>query len=130
MRSSDKLRFSPRDLTVAAAVILLSLLCWLPLGTQASDGALTATVSTSGLELDRIQLNTLSGQVVRDYSLNGQTLTVQFSPEGTAVISSTCPTQDCVHTGNIHTAGQSIVCLPARFSIRLTGSGGVDAVVG
>ena len=45
---------------------------------------------------------------------------------------SDCPTQDCVHTGAVHDAGRSIVCLPARLTVRLTGgeSGGVDAVVG
>ena len=36
-----------------------------------------------------------------------------------------CPTQDCVHTGTITRAGQSIVCLPARIIIRLEG-GTVD----
>ena len=48
--------------------------------------------------------------------------------------SSDCPTQDCVHTGTISRSGQSIVCLPARIVIQLTGgaadSSGVDIVIG
>ena len=40
---------------------------------------------------------------------------------GVRVEESDCPTQDCVHTGTITRAGQSIVCLPARVIIRLEG---------
>ena len=45
-----------------------------------------------------------------------------------------CPTQDCVHTGTITRSGQSIVCLPARIVIQLTGGqpdgDAVDIVIG
>ena len=44
---------------------------------------------------------------------------------GVRVEEADCPTQDCVHTGTITRAGQSIVCLPARIIIRLEG-GPVD----
>jgi hypothetical protein len=37
------------------------------------------------------------------------------------VVESDCPTQDCVHTGEISRSGQSIVCLPARIIIQLEG---------
>ena len=50
------------------------------------------------------------------------------------VSSSDCPTQDCVRTGTISRGGQSIVCLPARIIIQLTGgaadSNDVDIVIG
>lgn len=130
MRSSDDLRFSPWDLTVAAAVLLLSLVCWLPLRTQAAEGDLTAVLTADGTELARVSLSALTEPQERTYTVNGHTLTVRFSADGAEVIDSTCPTQDCVHTGHIHRPGRSIVCLPARFSIRLIGDGGVDAVVG
>ena len=67
------------------------------------------------------------------YSGSGYSLTVEFSAEGVRVASSDCPNQDCVHTGEIHHAGRSIVCLPARISIQLTGGAedaAVDAVIG
>lgn len=38
-----------------------------------------------------------------------------------------CPTQDCVHTGAISRAGQSIVCLPAQVVVHLEGASGTDA---
>ena len=129
MRSSDDLRFSRWDLTVAAAVVLLSLVCWLPLQSQAANN-LTAVLSADGTELDRVSLSALTEPQERTYTVNGHTLTVRFSADGAEVVSSTCPTQDCVRTGHVHRPGGSIVCLPARLSIRLTGEGGVDAVVG
>lgn len=74
----------------------------------------------------------------RSYSHNGYTLTVAAERNGDTVrlhvASADCPTQDCVHTGAISRSGQSIICLPARIVITLTGgaadSSGVDVVIG
>lgn len=42
-----------------------------------------------------------------------------------------CPTGLCVKTGRIRYAGQSIVCLPHRLAVRITGgASGLDAVTG
>ena len=57
-------------------------------------------------------------------------VTIHFSPQGAAVASSTCPDQVCVKTGTLTRAGESAICLPARISLRLEGSGNtVDAMV-
>ena len=51
--------------------------------------------------------------------------------DGDRVAESDCPGQDCVHTGTITRAGQSIVCLPEQVVVQLTGGGGgPDAVLG
>lgn len=47
-----------------------------------------------------------------------------------AITSSTCPGEDCVHQGFCSTPGRSIVCLPNRVELRLTGFGEYDIVVG
>jgi len=49
-----------------------------------------------------------------------------------AITDSDCPGEDCVHSGAIRTSGRSIVCLPARLTIQLTGGSddGLDAVIG
>ena len=131
-----KLSVDPRptrwDALVAAVILLLAGACAFALRPVSSGGALTAAVSVDGAEVDRIALDRLSGPERRTYQAGGYCLTVEFSPEGAAVVESDCPTQDCVHTGVIHDTGRSIVCLPARLTVRLTGggSGGVDAVVG
>ena len=42
-----------------------------------------------------------------------------------------CPTQLCMKTGKIRYAGQSIVCLPHKLAVRITGgASGLDGVTG
>ena len=66
----------------------------------------------------------------------GEVVSLEGTAEdgGLRVSEADCPTQDCVHTGAISRSGQSIVCLPARIIIQLTGGqadpGGVDVVIG
>lgn len=43
---------------------------------------------------------------------------------------SDCPGADCVHSGWIYSPGRSIVCLPNRVEIRISGQSDVDFVVG
>lgn len=45
------------------------------------------------------------------------------------IIQSSCPGADCVHSGWIHEAGRSIVCLPNRVELRVGGESEVDFVV-
>lgn len=47
-----------------------------------------------------------------------------------AFVDSSCPGQDCIHSGWISGAGRSIVCLPNRVEIRITGASDVDFAVG
>ncbi|MDY3281714.1 NusG domain II-containing protein [Dysosmobacter sp.] len=132
MKSSIDLCPTRWDLLVAAVILLLAGGCALALGSAGDGGALTAVVSVDGAEVDRVALDRLSGPERRTYEASGYVLTVEFSPEGAAVAESDCPTQDCVHTGTVRSRGRSIVCLPARLTVRLTGGddGGVDAVIG
>ena len=69
----------------------------------------------------------LSGPADGDYRL-----TILLDRDGARVAASDCPGQDCVHTGTITRAGQSIVCLPEQVVVQLTGGGGggPDAVLG
>ncbi len=133
-------------LCVAALALGLAFFQWRG-GTSA--GELTAVVSVDGEEVDRFAPADLL-KAPRTYANNGYTLEVALSMDyehpassalppsgqtGLRVARSDCPTQDCVHTGTITRSGQSIVCLPARFILRLEGGtaedgGAVDAVLG
>ena len=135
MRSSVNLHPTRWDAAVAAVILLLAAVTggayWSR--TLSAGNRLQAVVSADGRELDRVDLTALSAPETRTYSGSGYSLTVEFSAEGVRVASSDCPNQDCVHTGEIHHAGRSIVCLPARISIQLTGGAedaAVDAVIG
>lgn len=130
MRRSPELRPVWGDAVVVLAVLALALVCGVFTWGGGRAG-LTAVVSVGGEEIDRFPLDSAE----RTYSANGYTLTVTASPDGAQVSSSDCPTQDCVRTGTVSRSGQSIVCLPARFILRLEGpseadASGVDAVVG
>ena len=152
MKSSLNPRPNGWDALVVLAVLALAagsaLAVWGGGRTEAGPG--TVVVTVDGREADRFPLSELL-EGPRTYSNNGYTLELACGlrgaegppldhapPSGEAgvrVARSDCPTQDCVHTGLITRSGQSIVCLPARIIVQLTGveaaeDGGVDAVLG
>ena len=58
-------------------------------------------------------------------------LTVTLTKDGAAVTESDCPGQDCLHTGRITRAGQSIVCLPEQVIVTLEGkTPSADVILG
>ena len=148
MKSFPKLRPTAWDGLVALCVVLLAAALaffqW-----RGETGDLTAVVSVDGTEVDRFSPDDLL-EGPRTYTGGGYTLEVALSIDyehpassalppsgqtGLRVARSDCPTQDCVHTGTITRSGQSIVCLPARFILRLEGGtaeddGAVDAEFG
>ncbi len=126
MKSSPKLRPCLWDGLVVLLVVALAAACALAVWSRGNDaGDLTAVVTVDGVETERVPLKDFpDGE--RTYSGNGYTLHVRLADgPGLYVAEADCPTQDCVHTGTITRAGQSIVCLPARIIIRLEG-GAVD----
>ena len=113
-------------LTVALLAIVSALLFYLP---RSQTGVLTVVITVSGQEIQRTPLSDFTAA---DVEHNGYTLHIAAVDGGVAVTASDCPTQDCVHTGTITRAGQSIVCLPEQVVVQLTGGGGggPDAVLG
>ena len=92
------------------------------------SGALTVVVSADGQELDRVPLAQFG---TRTYTSDGYTLTVTAADGAVSVTESDCPGQDCVHSGAVSRAGQSVVCLPARIVVELAGAAdGYDLVTG
>jgi len=140
MKRSPKLRPTPWDGLVVLLTLVLAVgsavFIW---GGETDTEELTVVVTVDGEEVERCPLAAFpDGDGV--YSHNGYTLKVGMSypiyPDEPCirVVESDCPTQDCVHTGEIYRAGQSIVCLPARIIIQLEGSvgsgDGPDVVIG
>ena len=130
MKSSPELRPNRYDALVALAVLALAVLLGMRVWTApAQTGELTVTVSVDGQAVERVPLSSYAG--AHTYTGNGYTLTVRAADGALAVTQSDCPGQDCVHSGAITRAGQSIVGLPARISITLSGTGsGYDLVTG
>ena len=117
------LRFRAGDAVAIALVVLLAgavaLLFFRP-----KTEALYADVYQNGtllytLPLDRDTRLTVGGAYENVLVVSNGTIRIE---------SATCPGEDCVHTGAIGHAGQSIVCLPNRLEIRLSGDSGVDII--
>ena len=129
MNKSPKLKPTRWDALVVFAVLLLALATgaryW---AAPEQGGLLTAVVTIDGVEVERLVFDNAE----RDYQNNGYTVHVTVTPDGVRVSRADCPTQDCVRTGTISRAGQSIVCLPARLVVTIDGGGdaGYDAVAG
>ena len=126
----------PKKWDIVVAVIVLLLAGAVALGFYGpkvhSGDHLTAVISIAGQETERIDLSRLQEDTL--LTVEGDcTLSVLLTRDGAAVTDSDCPTQDCVHTGHISRAGQSIVCLPGQVVIHLEGAaqeGAPDIVVG
>lgn len=135
MKRFPKLRPGVWDALVAAAVLAAAVGCaaavW---GGRAEAETLTVVISADGQELRRCALAELpeEAQTIQSGGVTLRLERVETPQPGIRVAYSDCPTQDCVHTGTITRAGQSVVCLPARVVIQLEGGsdGGVDLVVG
>ena len=129
--STVKTRPTPWDALVFAAVAALAVLTAVVFyGPKAHANApLTCVVSVGGEVMDHVPLASFAGE--HTYSHNGYTLTVRVSGGQVEVLHSDCPGQDCVHSGPISRAGQSLVCLPAQVVIHLeSGADGPDVIVG
>lgn len=124
---SPKLRPTPWDALVVLAVLALAAVCALWFWRAPSGEVLTAVVSIDGAEVERLPL----ADAERTYTSRGYTVRAVFTADGVRVSGADCPTQDCVRTGEITRAGESIVCLPARIVITLTGgSPDFDVIAG
>lgn len=107
---------------VAAIAILVSVIFWTSVG--AEEGSMLSVYQ--------------EGALIKEFSLDSD---VEFVIEGdyknvitikngkAAITESDCPGTDCVHSGWIHEAGRSIVCLPNRVELRIEGTSEVDFVV-
>ena len=116
-------------LVVLAVLALAALLAVKPFLTANApqSGALTVVVTADGQTLDRLPLADFG---TRTYESDGCTLTLTAADGALSVTESDCPNQDCVRSGAISRAGQSIVCLPARIVAELTGEADYDLVTG
>lgn len=119
-RFQPELKPKPLDALVVLAVLLLAVgAALLAYGGKDSD-TLTATVKHRGRVVAQMELSSLTEE--KTVSIDGDYhLTVTLDKTGAAVTESDCPGRDCVHTGRITRAGQSIVCLPEQVVVTLEG---------
>lgn len=129
-RSKPDLKPKPMDALVVIIVVAFAVMTAAFVYGKNRGETLTATVEHRGQVAAQVALSTLTEE--KKITIDGQYhLTVTLTKDGVSVTESDCPGQDCVHTGRITRAGQSIVCLPEQVIVTLEGkSSAPDVVLG
>lgn len=114
------------DIALIAALLIFAAAAWVFMLAARRDGA-SAVITSHGQEISRLPLS-------RDTTLtvggDGHENTVVVENGRVYVSQASCPDHVCIRQGPISYDGQTIVCLPNRLVITVTGSGGgVDAAV-
>ena len=125
-RKNMTLKFCKADILaiamVAALAILVSIIFWTSVGSE--EGSMVMIYQEGKL------IQELSLEKDIEFVIEGDYENVVTVKDGKAAITkSDCPGTDCVHSGWIHEAGRSIVCLPNRVELRIEGASEVDFVV-
>ena len=127
--SDERKKIAPKrgDLYLIIGCLLAALvLCGLWLLLRQDGG--TVIVEQNGRVTARYPLG--EDRTVRIEGAGGYNLLVIEGDE-VYLSEADCPTGLCVKTGRIRYAGQSIVCLPHRLAVRITGGvSGLDGVTG
>lgn len=134
MKALPKQKPTPWDGLVVALIVVLAAGIFAYQLQASGTGALEAVIAVDGQTVETIALSDIHGVEQRTVTALGYTLEIELTATSVTVTHADCPDQDCMHTGTITSAGQSIVCLPARTSIRLLGTGNqapeIDVVIG
>lgn len=127
MQTDLRLKIQKGDIWAIALVIVLALaVAWIFVPSGDADAA------SVQLFLDGKKIQEMPLSEDGEYVLTGEYENIVSVQNGrAAIIASTCPGEDCVHSGWISAVGRSIVCLPNRVEVRISGKeADVDFVVG
>jgi len=89
-------------------------------------------IELDGQVVDSIEISQegeIEAREIRVDSGQGGYNIVRISSEGIAVIDANCPDKLCVRSPNIKVPGQSIVCIPHKFVVRIIGESQGDNAV-
>ena len=119
-------RLARLDWLAVATVLLAACLLWIPFGGQRDADVLIITTSDGRSEY------ALSKDREIEVTSNGHRLLIVISDGAASVRESDCPDGVCVASGEIHYAGESILCAPAGVTLTVQKGGGdnVDFIAG
>ena len=127
--SDQRKKAAPKrgDLYLMVGCLLAALVCCCLWFLLRQDGS-AVIVEQNGRDTARYALS--EDRTVRIEGEGGYNLLVIEGGE-VYLSEADCPTQLCMKTGKIRYAGQSIVCLPHKLAVRITGgASGLDGVTG
>lgn len=126
MKKAPRLRFQKGDWLAVLSVLALSALVFLMClpGKQASEAS-SVRLIVNGKPHAEFSLSEN-----RQYRFEGSyPLTVNIRDGEVWVTDSACPGADCAHTGKISSPASSIICLPNKLEIVISGESAVDLTV-
>ena len=106
------------DVVVIAALLVLSAVLFVVGLLSGREAAAYATVSVSGEQRARLPLDTDTTVEIEGYG--GMSCTVEIADGRARIVMAECPDKVCVNDGWIDSAGEVIVCLPARVTVQLS----------
>jgi hypothetical protein len=121
----NHLRFRKGDLIAIVCVLALAgtlALILMPCRSSSSD--LMVEVYQNGRLIRQIPLRENASFTVNGAYEN----TVLVENGAVFVLEASCPGNDCVRSGKISRSGQSIICLPNKLEIRISGEPEVDII--
>ena len=118
--------FRRGDWVAIVAVLVLAVGLWVLCMPRAQAGRdAVAQIYREGKLVQELPLFS-----TQEVEIQGDYLNIVSVENGRVCFShSDCPGEDCVHSGSISQPGRSLVCLPNRVEVRISGSGDVDFVV-
>lgn len=123
--AGKKPRRAVPEWAILLALLLVALIVFV-LSRALAPAGRTAVIEQDGKTVAEVSLAAV--QETQTFSVRGAV--IEVTAEGARFADSDCPDRICVETGLLRRAGESAVCLPNRVSVRITGSGGADAVTG
>ena len=122
--------FSLFDIFIVLIVLATSVLSFLLVFSRESEN-LTCVIRCDSKVVYKVELSEISDAIEKTID-SEYPLTVVINNDCVYIKNACCPDKLCEHTGELHTANQSVVCLPAKVSVTLESNSGdeLDAVVG
>ena len=116
------------DIYLIVGMLLIAGLCFVYFGFRDNGTDTQVTI-----RINKEECKVLSLQENREFAIEGSygRNILIVSGEKAYMLEATCPDQLCVRQGSISRVGETIVCLPNRVVVEITGkeTDGLDAVV-
>lgn len=121
------------DLLLIAFLLVLAAAIYIFLLPKAGAGDYSYEIRQDNYVLHIIKVSELKTKVQFPITTNHGNVIVDLDPVGGAsIISSPCPDKLCIHQGRINKIGQTVLCLPEKVLVTVTGNrkeGEPDAVL-
>ncbi len=116
------------DIGVILGCVLLAVLLLFAYASGFSGGARQVEITVDGRLYAVYPLNEIKSAKAVEIQTEFGYNRVEITREGARVADADCPDKLDVRAGWITQPGQSLICLPNRLVVRLTGAGSVDGV--